>query len=56
MPGPGIAPEHVPSVDLERRGLGALRDTGRETALSYSGPTRAKCGTLAGLIASNGVV
>ena len=32
MPGPGIAPEHVPSVDLERRGLGALRDPGRETA------------------------
>src|ERR1035437_7624229 len=34
----------------------ACKNGGRETGLSYSGPTRAKCGKLTGLPAKNAVV
>ena len=46
-------PIHVGSGVRRLRGA-CLQDWGRETALSYSGPTRAKCGKLTGLPAKNG--
>jgi hypothetical protein len=50
----GIASEEPRSVSPQVRDA-CLQDRGRETGLSYSGPTRAKCGKLTGLPAENAV-